>query len=427
MSFLGAKGCLGGNVSLGNDGGAGNPNEIGVAGGADLGGKLSQSGSGGVENESGGAPNSNRAGASNATAGATTENNGGSASVGPTQRLSVAVTGQVASADAYGVSGSLYIASDGMGNDGASSGGVCELAGHTAAQCALVASPRYSAPNIPDWSGGLLCTSGVAERVLDVTGSPGSPDYGSMWGAALGFSFLERDGETQVYDASAHQVVGIAFDVDRVPRAGLRVEFITAIAPDEPGVWQPLVNGTPSAVAAVHAGHNVALFEDVKPLSFYRSPFPFDPTQLRSVQLHVPTATAASSTYSFCLSNLSLVIGTPAPRQDGCTGSQRASSAFAYDAAAACVVTAASVVGCDSPSDPRPAIPSAPAVSNLPCARRLSDDQLFLALPAHANPLDWQVLPVSSWSRLSADAFAECTAQEAALLAAATSCPVLPL
>jgi hypothetical protein len=179
----------------------------------------------------------------------------------------------------------------------------------------------------------------------------------------------------------------------------------------------------------VQAGHNVVLFQDAVPLPFYANQSAFDPTQILAVQFHVPAGNAPTD-YAFCIRNLSLVLGTPpaAPATDGaCPPSRATASGFAYDAAGQCLSPYSSVLGCPALNDPTLTIPAAPAVANLPCVRRLSDGALFLALSSSSQPLAWQTLPMSAWSHLSSNEWAECTADEAALVAAATVCPILPI
>src|SRR5438128_751720 len=107
LSFVGAKGCLGGDVSLGNDHGAaagkGGANEdLAAAAGT---APSTLSGSGGAPAATAAPPNPSEA------------------------PLSLGDDGLLSAPD-FGVSGSLYAVSDGFGSNGASTSGDCERAGH---------------------------------------------------------------------------------------------------------------------------------------------------------------------------------------------------------------------------------------------------------------------------------------------------------
>ena len=150
------------------------------------------------------------------------------------------------------------------------------------------------------------------------------------------------------------------------------------------------------------------------------------------MQFHVPTNNVASD-FDFCISNLTLLLGTPpAPppaSSEGCPGSLTPSHGFAYDPNTQCLSAFTTKLGCQAsgPCDELPGVPAAPAIAHLPCVRRLSDDALFIALESSTGPLAWKTLPESAWPRLPTAEFADCTADEAALLDAAQVCVVLPI
>jgi len=357
---------------------------------------------------------------------------GGSGGTSATEvLLSVDPSGHVTSSAALGISGPSYPYSDGAGTDGVRANGDCERAGHSETECAKVVTPSYSAVGVVDWSvGGLLCTSGTAERVLDVVGMPGEPDYAHMWGAGLGFNFSDSN---PAYDASAHGVIGIAFDLDEssMPPVGMRIELPTVTTVDEPRVWKPAPLTDQFWTDPLQPGHNVVLFQDVAPLTFYTDRSAFDPTQILSVQFHVPT-TNVSSNYAFCIHNLSLVLGTPPtpvdPGEGACPVTLETDTGFAYNAGGACVSPNSTVLGCSLLDNPDMVVPATPVIPNLPCVRRLFDGALYIAIGAGgAHALDWQTLPPSAWTHLSPNEWAECNADEAALVAAAPLCPILPL
>jgi len=403
LSFVGAKGCLGGNVSLGSDASLGDDGTF--AGNAGMSGNLAASA---------GKPPSTSA--SSGSSGAI------DAPAKPSEAPLIIGDNGLLNAPDFGVSGPLYALSDGFGLNGDSASGDCELAGHAASECAQMAFTNSGPPSF-------ICARGTVEKLLDVVGNPGTPDYGAMWGAGVAFNFVQGEAGRLPYDASAHGVIGIAFDIDRVPQRGLRVEILPATTPSEPAAWK--ASQSPSLTSPVQAGRNIVLFQDATPLPFYNNQSALDPTQILSVQFHLPTTNVAAD-FDFCISNLSLVLGTPPARppanNEGCSDSLTPSHGFAYDPSSACLSPHATKIGCyaSGPLAEVPGIPSSPAIAHLPCVRRLSDDALFLALNSSTGPLAWQTLPESAWPRLPASEWAECTANEAALLEAAAVCTVLP-
>jgi hypothetical protein len=84
---------------------------------------------------------------------------------------------------------------------------------------------------------------------------------------------------------------------------GVRVEFPTVGTENTAAIWKP---GT-SNLSPLVAGHNVLLFADVASPTFVKPAVPFDPTNLLSVQFHVPAGPFAPAAYSFCISNLAVV------------------------------------------------------------------------------------------------------------------------
>jgi len=413
VSFIGAKDCIGGKVSLGaldDDATAGKDGgNVSLAGSAGQPQSAAEGGRSGSTGNTGSTGGSGAAGSSNATA-------------DPNEiPLGVDDHGQLGAAD-FGVSGTLYIVSDGRGANGASASGACELAGHAPSECAQIGY----ASNKPT----SICASGTVEKVLDIVGTPGTPDYGAMWGAGVAFNFVQDGANRLAYDASAHRVIGIAFDIDRVPQRGLRVEILPETRPNEPAVWRP--SQSASFSSPVQPGSNRVLFQDAAALPFYTNQSALDPRRLLSVQFHVPTNNVTSD-FDFCISNLTLLLGTPPPpppaSSEDCPGSLTPSHGFAYDPSTQCLSAFTTKIGCQAsgPRDELPGVPATPAIAHLPCVRRLSDDALFIALESSTGPLAWKTLPESAWPRLPTTEFADCTAEEAALLDAAQVCVVLPI
>ncbi len=210
------------------------------------------------------------------------------------------------SSNTLGVQGSWYAYGDGIGADGTTATGICELrGGHPAAACSTVATPAVgSFPNV----GGKMCTSGSAAMVIAGANTGGLPDYANITGAGIGLDLNNSGGPAPVrgvFNATAKGVTGLAFDLEIVALPGLRVEFPT-----------PATDGTSAGAAywganvsfadsPVVAGANVFRWADVRIPG--AAPPAFDPTRLESVLFHVPTTIASSGPYSFCVSNLRLL------------------------------------------------------------------------------------------------------------------------
>ena len=459
LTFVAAKGCIGGDVSLGSDGagamagatiaasGGGTPASAGATG---IGGRQATAspcqvpaplapctgfsigysfdpGRGACEPYCSSNAVFTSLEACEASCGSASASGGSSGGAADLENgeapLTVDSNGQVTSSADLGVSGVVYTISDSVGLDLMHASGDCEVAGHAVAECANVVTPPLAAGGTIDWSlGGLLCTSGTVEALLDVPGTPGTVDYASMWGAGMAFNFADNPLAPVPFDASAHGVIGIAFDIDRVPARGLRVEFTTPSSADAPDAWQP---SSQNLTSPVRPGHNIVLFQDVTALPFYADQSPLDPTQILAMQFHVPTTTSAAD-YQFCLHDLALVLGTPPPpvSSNGCPRGELPNPGYEYDASNACVSAYATELGCSEPDSAANAVPSAPAIDDLPCVRRLADGALFLAFSSSTGPLAWQTQASSTWSRLPPTEWGECSADEAALVASATVCPV---
>jgi hypothetical protein len=407
LSFVGARDCLGGKVSLGDDG---KPH---AAGGSSAGSASTAAGSPSVAGRASGAGD-----VSDVL----------DAGVGPTETvLIVDPTGYVTSSPALGVSGAWYPFADSWGLDGSNATGDCELAGHIVSQCAQVSTPQFGPfTNV----GGRMCTAGIAESVLAQINAPAELDYGAMWGAGIGFGLNGAIVKTP-YDATAHGVIGVTFDIDHVPPSGIRVEFPTPATANNPAAWSPNA-GTPNFTSPVSSGHNVILFSDVAEPSYVLTPSGFDPTQILAMHFHVPTTSVAGS-YAFCISNVALVTGTAGSVDAGsavsgeCPPSLRTETGFQYVTPTGCISPYSTVLDCSTLDNQQTTIPNTPAIATLPCARRLLDGALFLALPAGTQPLDWTTAPRSSWSRLAPGEWADCSAAEAIAMAGAALCPVLPV
>jgi hypothetical protein len=223
-----------------------------------------------------------------------------------------------ADGNSIGVQGAWYPYGDQYGE------AKCTLVGlHSPEQCSSVSSPDPLVPGFPN-QGGVMCTSGETAVVgpckAGVPRCPeGSPDYSNMWGAGIGLD-LNADGAPlgggptvkHPWNPDEHRVVGIAFEIDKVPSPGLRVEFPIVLPdatttdnhPDGSPYWGAKPGYPDSNVVA---GHNEFRFSEVAvPTSNYE----FDRTKILAIQFHVPAITSGATrgAYEFCISKLSFVV-----------------------------------------------------------------------------------------------------------------------
>jgi hypothetical protein len=158
-----------------------------------------------------------------------------------------------------------------------------------------------------------MCASGTAARVVTDTASPTAVDYSGIWGAVIALGFngytngiaaLPGSG----YDAPAHGIVGVSFDIDTVPSTGgalaFRVEFPTAAVPGVTDTDSAYWDGATSNTSPVTVGKNVILWSNVLGPMYEISAPPFDPTQLVAIQFHVITNATTAVPFNFCISNL---------------------------------------------------------------------------------------------------------------------------
>jgi hypothetical protein len=201
------------------------------------------------------------------------------------------------------IKGAWYAYGDGIGSDGTNATGDCELKGmHAVSDCSAITTPSFGTfPN----TAGRMCTMGTAAKIINLT-TAAMPDYNNIWGAGIGLDLNNGGGDAGAmklpYNATMNGVVGMAFDIDAVPLAGLRVEFPTKTATNA-AFW-----GGDQMLSPVKAGHNEILWSKVTGPFYDTVAPPFDPTTILSIQFHVPTSTTASATYNFCISNLSAIL-----------------------------------------------------------------------------------------------------------------------
>jgi hypothetical protein len=216
-----------------------------------------------------------------------------------------------ATTNAYGIKGAWYAISDAY-VIGAPPGGDCVALGkHTLAQCSMVTTPLPGDP-FPPSAGGKMCTSGTAAQVIYRPGTA-EYDYDYLWGASIGFDF-NGTGRASApfkyrFDAPAHGVRGIAFDIEYVvqPGTGLRIVFTMQAADGSDTQIYEYWGGAPSyPVSPVVAGTNKVYWTAVtSPMGDV-----FDPTTLGAIQFAVPTTTVSSTPFSYCISNVRVLTGT---------------------------------------------------------------------------------------------------------------------
>ena len=294
---------------------AGCDNASDAAGSAGAAGTVSAAGAGDV-----GTAGAGTAGGAVVTAG--TSSGGGSAAGAPASGGSGAGAGVPLASDAtgfvevdtLGIKGAWYAYGDGAGDDGLPASGNCQKVGmHMAAECSSVTTPMFGSFANMDSK---MCTTGHVAKVINLAGMTGCPtmtascDYSNMFGAGIGLDMnnggVDGGMGKQPFDAAAAGVVGIAFDIDAVPLAGLRVEFPTDTTANTAAIWKPAK--AKNYTSPVVAGHNVILFADViQPDYIKPAPAVLNAAKLVSIQFHVPTTTTAAADYMFCISNLSAV------------------------------------------------------------------------------------------------------------------------
>jgi len=202
-----------------------------------------------------------------------------------------------------GIKGAWYAYGDGIGSDGMPMTGDCEAkGGHPASDCSSITSPMFG--NFPN-TNGKMCTMGSVAKIINVTGGT-TPDYNNIWGAGIGLDLNNGGGDAGAmklpFNATAAGVIGMAFDIDVVPAANLRVEFPTKTATNA-AFWDGL-----KMISPVSVGHNEVLWTKVAGPFYDTAAPPFDPTTILSVQFHVLTSATSAGTYNFCISNLSAIL-----------------------------------------------------------------------------------------------------------------------
>lgn len=208
-----------------------------------------------------------------------------------------------ATSNPLGIEGPWYPYADGY--DDGQRGGTCQTAGHADSECSVIFSPDPTMPGFPN-VGGRMCFSGVGMPVLSVNGVP---DWANMWGAGMGVDLNNPNGTATskgVFDAAAHHVIGISFDIDNVPPLGLRAEFgTTGTAGTGIQPYWGAADFYPNS--PIVPGTNTVMFSEVRTPEAV--PQPLDTARIESIQFLVPTYQLTTSPFNFCISNLQMLIG----------------------------------------------------------------------------------------------------------------------
>jgi hypothetical protein len=215
---------------------------------------------------------------------------------------------------------------------------------------------------------GVMCSEGQIGEVMNcdpnvVLNCNEGVDYSNMWGAGIGLDFdldvssgTRDPSKRQSWDARAHGIAGVAFDLQLIDDGDLgnpymRVEFpivlpdglpltpgkgavglnpcaepvqpgAGAVYPDKPTPSEEHPQGSPfwgapatfaeKTASPVRVGHNEVRFSDVHAAPS-QDEYEFDATKLLGIQFHVPSYKADNPAlgghfgYGFCISNLTFL------------------------------------------------------------------------------------------------------------------------
>jgi len=218
-------------------------------------------------------------------------------------------TGWVEGADnSLGVQGAWYVYGDGTDGTVAMGNGDCQKKGmHMDSECSVISKPVPGAGSFQpsDVAMAKMCTEGTVAKVINLVGGT-APDYSNIWGTGIGLDLAAaKDGGTKgTFDADAKGVKGLSFDIDMVPMPKLRVEIVTAATKGgEAGdnYWGATSSYPPSPIKPGHNEVTWDLFKGPKGAAN-------DTAHIEAIHFHVPTTTSASAPYSYCISNLKLLM-----------------------------------------------------------------------------------------------------------------------
>jgi hypothetical protein len=168
------------------------------------------------------------------------------------------------------------------------------------------------------------CKPGVTTSGCSMTPSK---DFANVWGAGIGFDFNankgppEGDGAKRTWNPATYGVVGVSFEIDNVPPAGLRVEFPILLTPAEATTaslpagsstddhpdgapYWGATSSFPNSKVVAGAVNKVYFATDVKPP---RTNYQYLPEKMLGIQFHVVASQSARSPYEFCVKNLTFL------------------------------------------------------------------------------------------------------------------------
>jgi hypothetical protein len=224
-----------------------------------------------------------------------------------------------------GVTGFWYAYGDGVGPNASPTNGAdaansdCVLkGGFSLSECSQITAPTPGEPAPPtDAATSEMCAKGTAAQVL--IKADGTPDYGDLWGAGLGFNFNQPDGSNPAgyFDMTPYKGISFDFMADVLPYQSMRANFpfLGMHASDAP-YWMgatmsasPLTGTTASPqhveIDWADIGGPFYLTQEVPPID--TSTYPLNPRAVQAIQFQVFTNTSVSTPYSFCIANLALL------------------------------------------------------------------------------------------------------------------------
>lgn len=190
----------------------------------------------------------------------------------------------------------------------------CNLGGFTVDKCSSV-TPKPGDPFPPDASGA-MCGSGVGAMVIP--GSNGQNDYSHIWGAGIALDFNNAGGDAGPkgnFDLTKYKGIAFTFTGSNIPINHMRVNFpFTGEHQSPTGGDSPYWQGASADHSMLTNGANITITWDQVGGPYYltqqsppTTPPPFDGTKTESIQFQVFTNGSATTPFSFCVNNLTLL------------------------------------------------------------------------------------------------------------------------
>ena len=281
-------------------------------------------GDGGSSNGGSGSSNgaSGSGGSSNggSSSGGSSDNGGGGSDSGGTTSASTSNTTNTssggASTDTAATAGNMSTSTNGDTSATCNAHGEMVIVdtGVPFAQVAYTYGDDVSTVCIESPEPGTVCAYGMGADSVK-----GDNQYGN-WGAGLGFRLAAEDANGEViepFDAASRGIVGLRYNIDFF-ETGLSVRVgITRVNTTEVlfenFAFGPIADGVGDEADVADDTDVTAWFDDMSlaswadldadPDTVDADLFPFEPSELHSVQLQVITRPGFSSTYDFCVSD----------------------------------------------------------------------------------------------------------------------------